>query len=783
MTNNSYPIHFPAQKKSTNSKDLNGKDWYKQCVESAEGMALYYEMESHRKMDVWENLYNGLIDVQEIEKVFNPMELEYAAFPAATKNYPIAVPKIDLLIGEELKRRFDWVIRSRSMDVDSNSNSDVMEMFMDILIEEIQNAGYDEEKMQQRIQEFGKYAKYDWKDAHELMATRIMQYLWRQQDLQDKFNRSFKNAIVMRREVFRVEDVGGEPSAIRCDPRNVYVLRQGDSEKIEDADIIVEITYEPVGKVIDSFYDYLTPDEIDSLESGTMRTKAGTNLGYSHMAPPIYSNLDFGNGPGFIDINEFSQMNFRMGMPYDDEGNVRVVRVRWVGRKKVGKLTYFDDNGDEQERLVSEYYKPNKDLGEMVKWIWINEAYEGTRIGKDIFTKLEPRKIQMRHFDNKSKCFLGYVGTDYGTSLMERLEPYQYLYNTYMRRLELLMAKYKGPIYELDLNKIPDDWDLDKWMYYAEVLGWAPIDNFNEAKTGAAQGKIAGSFNTTGKVLDANAGNIIQQTIMYLQFLEDQMGKIAGVTDQRQGQISNRETVGGVERSVVQSSHITERWFFVHDETKRRVMNALLDTAKYVWKDKKSKKINFVLDDMSRAFLEFNTFDFASTEYDLFTSSSSKDLETRQVIQSLIQPAIQNGASLKLAIDVSRADSLTQMAKMIEQAEDDAHQRQQSMQQQQQESNERIAQMQEQSKQADRDLKRYEIDTRANTELEKARMANENSIDVSKIDKAALDQQRLDLDRQKHSNDVSIKDRQLNEIQRHNMETESISRSKPKTNK
>ena len=144
----------------------------------------------------------------------------------------------------------------------------------------------------------------------------------------------------------------------------------------------------------------------------------------------------------------------------------------------------------------------------------------------------------MRHFDNPSKCFLGYVGTDYGKSLMSRMEPYQYLYNVYMRRLELAIAKYKGPIYEMDISTKPDDWDIEMWMYYADVLGWSIKDAFNEGKKGQATGKVAGTLNNQTKVLDANAGNYIQQLVMMLQYIEKQMGQIAGVNEQRQGHVS-----------------------------------------------------------------------------------------------------------------------------------------------------------------------------------------------------------------------------------------------------
>lgn len=768
-------IKFPHQKRSTAEKYKKDKQFFKDCVQGAEDMALYYERETHRKMEVWKNLDDDIIDVEEIEKVFNPMELEHASFPATTKNFPIGTPKLDLLQGEEANRQFEFSVKGRSNDASTNEGKDVMEMFMQILLEETQQKGYDEEKFQSRVEEFSKYVKYEWKDAYELAATRILQYLWRQQDVRLKFNKGFRDALVFGREIYRIEDEGEEPVLVRCDPRNVYLLRKGASEKIEDADIIVEINYEPVGKVIDSFYNYLTPAEVDSIENGHQLGGSNSgNLNHKNSFPPIFSNLDFGQGPGFVDLNDFADNNFKLGLPYDSEGNVRIVRARWKGRKKIGRLTFINqDTGEEEEKIVSEHYKANKALGEKIKWMWVNESMEGTKIGADIFVKLQPRKIQMRHFDNKSISYLGYTGTDYGKSMWSRIEPYQYQYNIYIRKLELLMAKYKGPIYELDLAKVPDEWDMDKWMYYAEVLGWAPVDNFNEAKKGAAMGKLSGAFNTTGKVLDAQMGNNIQQIVMYLSYIEEQVGKVVGVTDQRMGQVQNRETVGGVERSVSQSNHITEKWFFQHDETKKRALNALLDTAKYMWNSNGSKKLSFVLDDLSRVFVEFTPSDIASTEFDIFTSNSGKDAAIRQTIESLIQPAIQNGASLKLAIDVARADSLTQAGKLIEQAEQEAQERAMEQTRAQNEQAEMLAQMQYQREQAERELKIYEIDTKAATELEKTRMIVEGNAD----DKSESGDDNNDM--QKHQDNIALNRDQLLETIRSNKAKEQIARSKP----
>src|SRR6056297_9115 len=773
---------FPSQKISTSKKNTK---WYKDCVDAGEALAIYRadgETELHHKMQVWEDLDNDIIDEREIEQVFNPMQLEDVVFPAAIKNYPLSVPKIDLLQGEETKRKFDWKVMAKNENSFSARTDAIREAIMEIAMQEIENESFNEEEAQKRIQETSKYFQYDYKDLNELYGTRILEYLWREQDLKRKFFSGIREALVKRREIYRIDDIGGEPSMVKCDAKTIYPMRKGDSHKVEDSDIIIEVTYDPVGRIIDEFHDYLKPSEIVQLEEGTNKITGSSNgvLNHQNAYPTLLAEGFTGDGTG----NMFdSPVLGAYNLPFDYEGNVRVTRARWRGMRKIGKLTYFDEEtGNEMERLVSENYKVNKDRGEEVKWIWVNEAYEATRLAEDIYVKMQPREVQMRHFDNPSKCFLGYVGTDYGMSLMERMEPYQYLYNVYMRRLELAIAKYKGPIYELDLSKKPDEWSEQMWMYYGEVLGWAVIDSFNEGKKGAATGKIAGNMNSQSKVLDANASNYIQQLLLMLQHIEKQMGQIAGVTEQRQGQIDNRETVGGIERAVTQSSHITEKWFFIHDETKKRAMLALLDTAKQLWKNKKSKKISFVMDDMSRIAIDVNGEDFASSEYDIFITDSSDDLKIRQTIEQLSHAYVQNGGSLTLPIKVLRSDSITQMAKIIEDEESRMKQREEEMDQKRLQAEQQSQQAQLQDKQADRDLEYYKIDKDSDTKLLIAGVQNTGQ--------DGMEDEKLELDREKERNDVeakekelSLKERQLEENIRHNKKGETIDVKKLKKNK
>lgn len=179
------------------------------------------------------------------------------------------------------------------------------------------------------------------------------------------------------------------------------------------------------------------------------------------------------------------------------------------------------------------------------------------------------------------------------------MKPYNYLYDIIHDRLNRILAKNKGRMIKLDFAKVPKGWNIDKWLYYAEVNNIIVEDSFNEGNVGAATGKIAGAMNNASSgVVDAGLGNEIQQYMGLLEMIDQHMGNVAGLSPQRLGAISNRETVGGVERSTLQSSHITEWLFFTHDSVKKRVYECLLETAKIALKGR-SKKFDYILSDGS----------------------------------------------------------------------------------------------------------------------------------------------------------------------------------------
>lgn len=260
--------------------------------------------------------------------------------------------------------------------------------------------------------------------------------------------------------------------------------------------------------------------------------------------------------------------------------------------------------------------------------------------------------------------------------------------------------------------------------------------------------------------LDLTMSNVIAEYIQLMDKIEELAGTISGITQQREGAVSSSEMVGNVERSVVQSSHITEPLFWVHNQCKRRVLNMLLNTAKGAWEETGKQKLQYIFDNGERAFLDI-TPKFYYEDMDVFVSDTSKDLENIQKLQQLIQPAMQNGASLLEAAEILTNDNFN----IIKQKLKDMQTRQEQIQQQQQEAEaqqqQQLQQMQNESKQqelmlqeAQMDLQRYQIDQDNQTKIAVAQInayrgteeldQDQNGIpDPVEIGKQAIEQQKI----------------------------------------
>ena len=760
MEDNLYNSAFPRQKLPLSKK---GKKWQEDCVNyiigegnvtSGGNSTSYYG-----ELQTYYNLYNSIFDEKDFKSITNPFKVE-DGFPATPHDFNIIRPKVDLLIGEETKRPLNFRVIRTSQEATSEMQEKEKQMILQYIQAAITARMSPEEaqQFQEQLQsgevmppeQIAKYMDKDYKDIVENTAYHTLTYLREKLDLDNEFIKGWKDGLISGREIYYVGVLNAEPYVERVNPIYFSYDKSPDLEFIEDGSWCCRKMRMPITEVYDRYYDKLEEKDLDKLEE-MIGSTPGRNLGDR-------SPVDMG-----IQLRIYDNPIFEGA----GKSLVNVWHCCWKSFKKIFYVTTTDDAGQPQINIVDETYQPvGNEIS--VEPDWIVEVWEGYRAGSDLYFGVQPIEYQHVSIDNPNSQKLPYCGAIYSNtnskprSLVSILKPLQYMYIVLWYRLELAIARDKGKVVNMDITQIPKSMNISpaKWMHYLSSVGVNFINPYEEGWNipGREGGKPA-QFNQI-TALDLTMSNVIAEYIQLMDKIEELAGTISGITQQREGAVSSSEMVGNVERSVVQSSHITEPLFWVHNQCKRRVLNMLLNTAKGAWEETGKQKLQYIFDNGERAFLDI-TPKFYYEDMDVFVSDTSKDLENIQKLQQLIQPAMQNGASLLEAAEILTNDNFN----IIKQKLKDMQTRQEQMQQQQQEAEaqqqQQLQQMQNEAKQqelmlqeAQMDLQRYQIDQDNQTKIAVAQInayrgteeldQDQNGIpDPIEIGKQAIEQQKI----------------------------------------
>lgn len=713
--------NFPRQMLPFNQKT---KKWRKDCVlwgnnKTFFNYSLVRKSVIHKQINY--NLLRGRINMEDMQLVLNPDDLKAGFIPDRIQHYPIMNSKLNLLRGEESKRVFDFrVVVTNPLAISEIENNKKNEL-LQRLQEEVSDTSQSEDEFNEKLEKINDYYTYEWQDLKEIRANALLNHYIKEYDIPLMFNEGFMDAMAVGEEIYQCDIVGGEPVLERLNPLKVRIFKSGYSNRIEDADIIILEDYWSPGRVIDTYYDVLTAKDIKYIETlpdhigqNTVDSMDNIDERYGFVnANMIGDEVTASDGFYFDPANLFPESVGTSLLPYDLAGNLRVLRVYWKSKRKIKKVkSYNPQTGEEEFNFYPEDYVINKARGEEEYSMWINEAWEGTMIGNEIFVNMRPRLVQYNRLSNPSRCHFGIVGSIYNLnqgrpfSLVDMMKPYNYLYDAIHDRLNKAIANNWGALVRMDLAKVPKGWEVDKWMYYAKVNHILVEDSFKEGNYGAAAGKLAGAMNnaSTGGI-NLDQGNYIQQLVNLLEFIKMEMAEVAGITKQREGQISNRETVGGVERGNLQSSHITEWLFIQHDDVKKRTLECLLETAKIALKGR-STKFQYILSDTSTRIMEIDGDEFAEADYGLVVDNSNGTQELNAKLDTLAQAALQTQTlSFSTITKLYTSSSLAEKQRLIERDEQQIRERQQQAQQEQLQAQQNIAQAQMQQKQAEMQLK------------------------------------------------------------------------------
>jgi hypothetical protein len=604
--------------------------------------------------------YTNVPEYQELMSYLSDVPDQEPEVPQHLKHYPIVNPPINQLKGELINRPHKYKVKAVD-DEAINETIDfrtelIKEHFLQKLQAQLEGQPIDPEQeaqMQKEIQD----KILDYTSVAEEWGNKTLNALKYHFNFREKSQGAFLDFLVTGKEFHHFY-----PDNSRLgfnykveNPSNVWYLANRNAQYTSDCWALGLIEVLSMTEIVERYN--LTGEEVEHLKNRSLQNLR--NNEYSPLAPALpdpndplwqltFENVgDFANGG--IDHNVFS---------FNSQHSYTVVTSYWQSKKKIFKRTYLDEEGFQQEMFVSEDYKMDKTLGDvMLEELWINEWWRGIKIGADIYVNVEPLEF------TQQAPIVGIINTTrntQGKSLLDLLKPYQVLYNICMNQLWELLEKEIGVVFLGDLKVVPkkDSQDpIETMLWNAKNRGTLLIDTSIENTGGAVQ------FNQFSR-LDLTRSQEIQARIQLAQQLRLEAYELVGLTRQRLGNSQASDTATAANNALIQSFAQTETWFAWHDNILQKVYQTILDMAQYIELQKPTSTLNYLNSELETVFLQVSKNELLH-ELFVFVSSYAEDKVTLEQLKQLAQPAMQNGAELSEMVDLFTANSERSLRKTL----------------------------------------------------------------------------------------------------------------------
>lgn len=731
---NLYPDQFVPEKEKT------GNDWIKANMDYFANVAYSQFIKAKDTFVNNYNLVKGILrredfyleDDKDAEmRSFTEDLIKDVELPNYVKHYPILNPPMNTMIGE-LASRPDGV-KVKAFDDDSK-NEELQfktQILQDFITENakkkimgqlaLSGEKIDDQKLQELTMQHIEEYITDFTSTAEKWGNHVLEALKVGLNIKEISEDCFRDLLICSREFYHIYETNNKLGIglENLNPKNVWFLTLPDKKYMKDAFAAGMVHVMELSEIIERFD--LTKKEIDHLRDGVRElslfspresnfenptTSGWDSIKYDTYSPLIVQQRLLAESmlkENVDPLNDFLGLSSNV----NTFGNKYVVvQAYWCSKKKVGKLTYTDKDGNEQTTFVDESYSrvPNQ---VSIEWNYVNQWYKGYKIGSDVY-KVEAFKLL-------DYCpILGVVheikNINDAKSLIDLLKPYQILYNVCLNQLYKLLEKEVGNVYLTSIRHIPIPKDgdaqdaIDIWEEEARKRGVMFIDDSPENL------KAPSNFQMF-KNVDLTRTQEIQSRYTLAQQLKLEAWELVGITKERTGGVAATQTATGTNTALSQSYAQTEPYFAQHSYVLNDVYQALLDAAQYVETQKPYSTISYINTEGEQAFVKVNSEDIKMRDLQVFVTSRPEDQRMFQEIRQLSQAMLQNGATPYEIAVLYSTNSVRQMKQIFKSIKDKVEKQQQAEQQlkeqeiQQQNAQFQYQQQQEQLKdQADKEF-------------------------------------------------------------------------------
>jgi hypothetical protein len=653
-----------------------------------------------------------------IPNVYNTLLSEFAK-----RNTDVTYHAVDPVSTNELiNQKAADVERSLIQQASVKVMSKLIEQGLDPRDEMFQQAMSPEQiKSLPEIQEF--YAK-DYRSAAEIWAQHQHNVDVERFKMDELEYSAFGDMLATDREFWHFK-MGDDDYAVELwNPILTFYIKSPDTRYISQGHVVGNITMMSIADVIDKYGYLMDEDQLKSLESLYPTKSAAYNIGglandgsfydatKSHEWNTNRPSLEYRQMVSGMDnfIGQGSDiLTWILGESEDflDFGTADLLRVStiyWKSQRRVGHLTKIGDDGEPVIDIVGEDYivtdKPLYDTslfteksrdnlvyGEHIDWIWINDVYGVVKIGpktstyadnsgqlSPIYLGIDKKKPGRLRFQFKGDSNLygvklpveGAVFSDRNTRstcFVDLMKPHQISYNMVNNQMADILVDEIGTVIALDQNAIPrkslgDDWGKNNFGKFYSVMKDFSIAPFDTSITNTENSLAFQHYQT----LDMSQTERLLSRVQLANYFKQQAYEVIGITPQRLGMETGRETATGVEQNLNASYAQTEKYFIQHsDHLMPRVHQMRTDLAQFYHSSKPSVQLTYTTSMSEKVNFQIHGTDLLLPQLNVFCTTK---YNTRSLIDRLKEMSVQNNTTGASIYDLGRVLKAKSMAEV-----------------------------------------------------------------------------------------------------------------------
>lgn len=785
---NNLSFQFPKQQVDAATKEK--PDWYANSIDYIIGLGL--SLNDRTETETMLNVLHGDLPQEFYKKTLNPYNAtneRFKRFPATLRNYDIMSDIIRRYIGEYFKGIHEFAVGANNPDIVFERNQALKEKVMQAAqqafqqeferkykeaVEQAQGQGQSPESINpQEVmpdpEEFIAKFNQDYIDKESKQGQDILNYIRDLTNDAQIYLTAFFNYCSLG-ECYTYTELRGDKIIKECVPAIEAFPIPNNQFMVEDHDMFARRIMMSYNQILDTFEDYLTDKDRAYLDD-----IYNTSPGASTKVVQLGWNQLFEKYPNVCSKFTDEERKLYKSQPLTPSVNnsnlYEVWHVVWKGFARQGILTYTNELGFQEQRIVEEDYELNPEAGDIdIEWKYKTQVYEGYRIGTR-YNGIYPIKARPILYERKGKLpyngiqeLLPYCGK---FSIIQIITPFQVLRNIISYHQEMVIAKNKMLILLLPKSLVSSE--TEDAIYRMAADGVLPIDDEEDA---------AGVKMQNIRLLNANMGQYITELSNLNEAIKQEARELVDMNAQRYGQIAQSAGASTTQNAISQSSTGSVLIFQMFDLLRCADYNRDLDFAKCAYIE--GLETSYIDKTTGKKhYLSLDVNSFVNSDYSTTVRNNGKEIDKIQQLKQWAFSAAQNG-DLESALAAIQGDNVAAISDSIRQFSEIRRQHEEQMKQMDQAIQEQANQLklQEIAAKGEQDRQILALKAQYDLQLEYAKGdiallgdANPQNDDYAKTQLAKLKEEskraseaaKLQLERQKLAMDAYNKaaDRQV----------------------